>query len=203
MEGSQFDDLARSLTESRRSLLAGSLALAAGWLGLTDADARKKRKHKQKHKRKPKPEPKPEPNEYGCLDVGQACNGDSGACCSGICEGTAPRKGKKDTSRCVAHDADICTPGSNACLFEGVLACGPSDADCYCLRTTGNAPFCGNTGEFDELALLCRDCSQDTDCHEEFGPAAACVDIGEGICESLCPNTGGTACVPACPDADM
>jgi hypothetical protein len=194
MHGSQFDNLIRSLTGSRRRLLGGGVALVAGQLGVFGAGAKKKRKKRKLKKAKP--------NAFGCLNVGQPCNGDSGACCSGICDGTKPKKGKKDSSRCVAHDVGICTPGSNACTFEGVGACHPSNPDCYCLRTTGNAPFCGATGDIGELELFCRDCRQDTDCHEEFGPDAACA-IFDGICGGSCPDTGGTACVPACPDADM
>jgi hypothetical protein len=194
MDGSRFDGLVRSLPKSRRSLFGGALTVATLRLGVADAGARKKGKKKPK---------KPRPNAYGCLNLGAACNGDSDRCCSGICEGTKPKKGKKDTSRCVAHDIGICTPGSNACTLEVVGACNSGNVDCYCLRTTGKATFCGATGDVGDMDLLCRDCRRDTDCQGEFGPGAACVDFGAGICSSLCPSTGGNACVPPCPDADM
>jgi hypothetical protein len=64
--------------------------------------------------------------------------------------------------------------------------------------TTGNAPFCGDYTGFPGNDL-CRDCSQDSDCQEEFGPGAACV-VYAGLCGETCPDTG-TACVPACNNA--
>ena len=52
----------------------------------------------------PRPEKKknkkPKNNAFGCLNVGQACNGKNDKCCSGICDGKKPKKGKKDKSKC-------------------------------------------------------------------------------------------------------
>ena len=47
MDGRRFDDLLRAVTDSRRSVLGGTLAGLAGVFGLATADAKKK------HKRKP------------------------------------------------------------------------------------------------------------------------------------------------------
>jgi hypothetical protein len=196
-----FDTLACALAgltcrrQTLRSLVSAGLGVGVLWRP-ADSDARKKRKKKR-------PPILPVRNEFGCVDVGQACNGDDSLCCSGICEGLAPKKGQADTSRCVAHDTGICSPDSNACILVGPVGCGSSNADCYCLQTTGNGSFCGNTGGYGDLAALCRDCHRDTDCQQEFGPGAACVDFREGFCEDICSSTGGTACVPACLVADM
>jgi hypothetical protein len=195
MDGTRFDDLLRSLTESRRSLLGGALASVTGFLVVPRIDAKKKRKRKKRHK-KTKSQPPPPPNAYGCLDVGKACNGDSSLCCSGICEGTKPKKGKPDKSRCMAHDAAICQADSDLCSTGAPHAYNGSNLICSCLLTTGNGGFCG-----DGSRLVCLDCRLDADCQEEHGAGAACVVLG-GICDSLCPETGGTACVPACKDAE-
>jgi hypothetical protein len=203
-----FDIMALSLSGSppRRQLLRGLASIGFGLcLGVAPlsgiTEAKKKRRHKKKRKsNRPKPMT-PKPNALGCFNVGQPCNGDSATCCSGICEGNAPQKGETDRSRCVAHDAGICTPGSNACTGEGLGLCNPSNSDCTCLRTTGNATFCGDAGNGVDLSTLCRDCRQDTDCEAEFGPGAACV-IFDGICSDVCPDPG-TACVSACLDGDM
>ena len=68
------------------------------------------------------------------------------------------------------------------------------------VRTTGNAGFCGDVS----LGPInpSRDCHQDTDRAEEFGSGAACITRG-GICNIVCPQPGGTACMPACVNADM
>jgi hypothetical protein len=204
VDQNRFDALTRRLSgkPSRRHLLRGLAAagLGLGAARLPDVAARK---HKGKKRRKKRQPEMPTPNEFGCVDVGKACNGDSSLCCSGMCEGTAPKKGKADTSRCVAHDAGICSPGSNVCTNEGVVSCNPSNDACYCLQTTGSAPFCGNVGDVGDLTAFCRICHRDTDCHEEFGPGSACVDLREGPCPLFCADTGDTACVPACLAADL
>ena len=193
MDQMHFSAVARTLTEmpSRRDVLRGLGAAGLGLGGLRLPDLAMAKKRRKKKGKKPK---KPKPNAFGCLNVGQPCNGDSTQCCSGICEGTAPKKGKKDSSRCVAHDTGICRgPASDTCSTGAAHACN-SAVTCACLLTTGNGGFCGDGGR-----ALCQDCSRDSDCEEELGDGAACVVLG-GICEDLCPDTGGTACVPPCPD---
>jgi hypothetical protein len=94
MDGSQFDHIVRSVTDSRRSLLGATLAAAAGWLSANSTEAKKKRKRKKKDK-------KPKPNEYGCFEVGDTCK-TAGQCCSGICEG----------KKCRAHGTGTCQQAS-------------------------------------------------------------------------------------------
>jgi hypothetical protein len=180
MEGMHFDDLLRSLTQSRRALAAGALATVAGLLVGPGVDARNKRK-----KRKPK---KPEPNEFGCLEIGAACKG-AEQCCSGICDG---KKGKR---KCQAHDTSLCTPEKNFCTAGVVTACNGANVRAVCMQTTGKAAFCGDLS--DPGGIACRVCARDVDCQEEFGPGAACIDLGGEICKTVCTETGGTACVPS------
>jgi hypothetical protein len=209
MDQHHFTVWARSVSSvpSRRDVLR-SLAgagLGFGALRLSDAVAAKHKKKKgKKRKRKKKsqtpitPSPFTLPplafNQFGCVEVGQPCRGDNTNCCSGICQGAVPAAGQPDASRCVAHNASICTPALNICTTGQEGFCNPTNANSHCTVTTGNAGFCG---DFSLGAItLCRDCSKDTDCQAEFGAGAACV-VYEGICSTYCPATGGTACMPA------
>lgn len=191
MDDSHFDGLTRSLVQSRRSLLGGALALVGGWFGIADSVARNKRKKKRRGQKKPR---KLVLNQHGCVDVGKPCRGDAKNCCSGICEGAAPRKGKPDQSRCVAHNTSICTPALNTCSTGNDNTCSASNPNTHCTLTTGNAGFCADFTE--GAAKYCRNCTRDTDCQAEFGPDVACV-VFTGICATFCPATGGTACMPA------
>ena len=169
----------------RRVMLAGLAGIlpAGVFPGLPPLEAKKKHKKHKKKKNRNKNN-KPENNAFGCLNVGQHCNGSNDKCCSGICDGKKPKKGKKDTSECVAHNVNSCDDAFDTC--EGVPAtCGLAGA---CFKTTGNAPFCaGGNGE-------CRPCSRDIDClNQGFGVGAACV-----VCNSECALiSGGTVCFAA------
>jgi hypothetical protein len=180
---------------TRRDVLHGLAGTAVGLASLPTPDtgeARKKRKHKRK-------KPKLRRNEFGCVNVGGHCLGNSANCCSGICEGQKPKQGKKDSSVCVAHDtADICFPDNDTCVLGGGVLCNLDVENCVCLLTTGNAGFCGDfSGGHDEK---CRVCAKDSDCQPEFGPGAACVVFG-GFCSAACADTGRTACIRPCPAA--
>ena len=176
--------LPSSRTMSRRGALAGLAALlsATTTLNIDAATAGHKKRHK-KHKHKNKKRNKPDNNLFGCLNVGQHCNGKDDKCCSGICDGKKPKKGKKDKSTCVGHDASTCLTGFDLCQGVGA-ACSNGGA---CFTTTGNAPFCaGGNG-------VCTVCTRDPDCVAAgFGAQAACV-----VCNSECPETGGTVCFAA------
>jgi hypothetical protein len=190
MHTSHFDALVQSLsaTASRRLLLSRLTAVALG-LGvldhfLTEVSAKKSKKRLKR-------------NEFGCVNVGGGCRGNSANCCSGICEGKKPKKGKKDRSRCVGHNQGICTQGQDACTqdFSDATECSAANPDCFCGITTGNAGFCG---DFD--LAECVPCRFDTDC-ETFGfPAgSACVRFtpgGPGGCG--CSLTDNRACLKPC-----
>jgi hypothetical protein len=128
-------------------------------------------------------------NQFGCIDVGQPCGGKDSRCCSGVCDGDKPKKGKKDKSRCVAHDAQDCQPGADSCA-TGAISCGPNANQRFCQRTTGKASFCAANGEG-----LCFDCKNDAECREFCGPRAACI-----ICDGNCATTGNRRCAGPDPD---
>jgi hypothetical protein len=174
-----FDSLTRLFADQqpRRGILqmlgGGPLATLFGrFVSQEDAEARKRHKHKKKTKLVL--------NAFGCVDVGGTCRGNDANCCSGICQGKKPKHGKKDKSHCVAHDVQECQSDQDFCL-EIEAPCGTLGK---CLRTTGNASFCGGDGD-------CLACRKDTDCEANSGPGAACI-----VC-AKCPETGNTACFPA------
>jgi hypothetical protein len=192
----RFDRLTRSLgaTASRRglgrALTGGGLAALVGER-LAPHSVGAKNKKRRKNRNKPKKLPI---NEFGCVNVGKPCAGKNGKCCSGLCQGKKPKKGKKDKSKCVAHNAGICIAETDSCTV-GEVSCNPSNPSCFCTLTTGNAGFCaafsgGPAGH-------CRVCREDTDCEPEFGVGAACLVMG-GACTPLCVATGRTACAPPC-----
>jgi hypothetical protein len=165
-------------------VLAGLAGILPAWAtpGSLTVQA-KKHKHKRKRKNKNK---KPENNAFGCLNVGQHCNGKDAKCCSGVCDGKKPKKGKKDKSTCVAHNTGPCQDTFDVCLGVAV-PCSVNDLG-GCMKTTGNAPFCavGSTP--------CVPCKRDSDCVAlGFGFGAACV-----VCNFLCATeSGGTICASA------
>lgn len=182
MDGSGFDALIQSVMGSRRSLLGGVAALAVGWLGVGEIAAKKKGKNKKKKKAKP--------NEFGCLEVGDACKSEE-QCCSGICEG---KKGKR---RCGAHGAGTCEQeGSGVCTADnpGSLRCN-NEINCLCLQTTAGSIFCGEGGN---TGLdVCADCQTDADCEALGHPAgSACIPVFEGECAGICES--GMACMAPC-----
>lgn len=182
MDAAGFDTLARSLQRqsARRTalgVLGGGLTALLTRIGLDQTDA-KKGKNKKK---------KPKLNEFGCVNVGGTCRGKNGLCCSGICQGKKPKKGQKDKSKCVAHNTGGCQPGEDACNSVDV-PCGMGGPGLFglCLRTTGQAGFCGGS-------TFCQDCRKDSDCEATRGPGAACV-----VCPGCVQFSGGiTACVAA------
>jgi hypothetical protein len=183
LDGKAFDQVARRLATSfsRRGLwgIATGTALGAVVARLPLAADAKKRKRRNKGKRKPGLQR----NGFGCVDIGKPCRGNNANCCSGICDGEKPKKGKKDTSRCVAHNVGECQADQDVCRGIGA-ACGDGGA---CFRTTGNASFCGDGGQ-------CVACQKDADCEAMgFLAGAACVDCAED-CQDI---SGGTACFRA------
>jgi hypothetical protein len=206
MDHQQFEALTRAITAgegSRRAvvrLLAGAAALGFALGGLTVVDAKKRKKNKTKKKKKQKPLPPPLFNAFGCVNVGGNCQGNSALCCSGICQGEQPRKGKPDTSICVAHNTGGCTPERNACVTGNETSiCNP---DAVCTLTTGGAGFCASRLNASR-AQNCRICRTDADCVAQgFPPGSACVILTGGQCvgESDCANvngSSGTACLAA------
>lgn len=158
MDSIRFDALVQSLAESRRSLLAGTLALGAGWVGISTIEAKSK---KRKRKKKPK---QASANEYGCLDVGDPCQS-ADQCCSGICDG------KKGQRTCLAHD-------TGTCKQDGQLVPCNNRTNCGCFTTTGGSDVCAELFPPSE----CANCRRDTDCEAlGFPQGSACIPFD---CES-------------------
>jgi hypothetical protein len=197
MDGHHFDSLARALGSimSRRDLtrvLVGGVAVGGWPYGPSASLAKKKRKRKKRKKQhaqevEPVPPSLPPPvlNAFGCVDIGQACRGNSGLCCSGVCEGAAPTgPDQPDVSRCVAHDASTCQVGQVATMCGGTV-----DVSCTtsggvtggCITTTGKGPYCMHQA-------YCHACSRDADCQPFCGNTAACIPC------SSCATYGGMAC---------
>jgi hypothetical protein len=187
VDASRFDELTRSLTAagSRRRLLRGLAGVA---LGLAPGHLPVMAKSKGKKK-------------SACLAVGKPCGGNNSKCCSGICKGKKPKKGKSDRSKCVAHNTGGCTPERSFCVVGESPSKCREDQPSACLATTGNAGFCAATQDFDP-DTNCRVCAKDKDCEKRFGPGSACVIVNGGtFCkdqEHSCAGTNGskgTACV--------
>ena len=178
MDGSRFDAFTRCLAEvsARRLVLS---RLAAGLLSFTalhgaDAAGAKQRK---RNKRKKKPLPF---NEFGCLNVGAKCRGKDELCCSGICQGKKPKKGKRDKRQCVAHDTGGCTGTDRVCPS---VPCTTSIGHAGgCMTTTGNAPYCADW-------VMDIPCSKDADCVPFCGPLAACY-VCSGVAGGRCSGPG-------------
>lgn len=162
---------------SRRNLLRGLAGLGLGIMA--HAEPGSARRRKRKHRRKKKVTR----NQFGCVDVGRACE-NAGQCCSGVCTG---KQGKKT---CQAHNQGACQAGQDVCK-------GPLENNCVtttgldgqCAITTGHAGYCGITG-------VCAPCRRDTDCDPISGPGAACI-----VC-AVCPETLGFACAGITPSLE-
>jgi hypothetical protein len=183
----RFDRVARDLAFvlPRRFVLATSLASLLGLNHRAGTDAKRQRRGQRA-----------KGNDFGCLDVGKPCRGRDGACCSGICHGKKPMRGKRDRSRCVGHHVSGCTPERSFCATGDESGrCGPGNE--FCLATTGKAGFCASFDSSD--VPKCRVCRKDTDCEALFGPGAACVILAAEFCAGTDGCVGkngssGTAC---------
>lgn len=156
MNAVRFDILTRSLNHraTRRAVsgvIGGGLTGFLARSGPNDAAAGKKRKKKLKR------------NEFGCVNVGGKCRGNSANCCSSICQGKKPKKGNKDKSTCVAHDTNGCTAQTSFCNTGSLETsnCKLGDPQAACINTTGGAPFCGNVAV---TPANCAGCRRDADC---------------------------------------
>jgi hypothetical protein len=177
MDAARFERLTLLFsTGSSRRLLS---RLAVSMLGVgavsLSPDLTTAKKNKKKLKR----------NAFGCVNVGGKCRGKDKNCCSGICQGKKPKKGKKDNSKCKAHDESTCLPDQRpeGCGGFNVLCTTSTGTPGICAATTGNAGYC-------YTAAVCFPCQKDADCIGECGPQAACIP-----CAAECTLEGGTACV--------
>jgi hypothetical protein len=175
MDGSRFDRWTRRRFGLAAGGVAGTLLGPAMSLpGETTAEKRRRRRSK-----------KPKKNAFGCVNVGKPCRGKDSLCCSGRCQGKAPKKGEKDKSRCAAHHVGPCTAAQNECGDDTYSGCNPDLPSSACYRTTGEASFCGNA-----VVGGCIDCRKDADCEAyEFPKGSACVKC------PACESGEKTACI--------
>lgn len=179
-----IDLLARhTATITRRSALGVTLSGLVG--GLLEGEAKSADQRRKRRRRKNRKRNKPQANAFGCLNVGDRCDGTDLQCCSGICQKQKGGKGKPRKAFCVAHGEGGCRPDQDACdnLDSAANQC---DVDGLCFRTTGQAGFCAQIG-----AGQCVACSRDLECEAALGFGAACV-----VCEECANNGAGTGCVP-------
>jgi hypothetical protein len=216
MDGHTFDDLLRSLVQSRRAFLAGTAAFAVGWLGVSDAAARnsrktKKRKRRRKEEQKKKttqqqtPEPTPQPTpvctpscgDRTCGDDG--CGGSCGACganqaCQGgscVCVPEAPAitcGGRCGTRTNTCGQAVACPcPSGQTCLSNGSCATVcAANADC--------AGACGGLAG-------CSNPSIEGVRHCVAGPVlptAVCTTTADCPHGSHCQDVGAKVCIQLC-----
>jgi hypothetical protein len=189
MDPTRFDDLLRSFASvSARRAVLGALSAAVLGLGVGHPHGAASAKKDKKSKKKPL-----KLNAFGCVNVDGACQGKDANCCSGICDGEKPKKGKKDKSKCLAHDTGTgCFAGQINTFCGGTtVACTTSTGSPagVCDTTTGNAPYCTDSGE-------CFPCKKDKDCVPICGAGAACAK-----CPTGCASAGGTVCVSPTPGA--
>jgi hypothetical protein len=170
MDAKLFDRLTQSIGGgvSRRMMLRLATSAMGGYATPAPATAKGKKK--------------PTPNAYGCLSVGQPCRGNDTLCCSGLCHGKKPKKGKRDKRKCAARNSGGCTAAQDSCMVEKNVPCMSNGV---CTQTTGDAPFCSRLGVGE-----CVACTKDADC-VLWGPGAACI-----VCPFACPQTT-TACFAA------
>lgn len=177
-----IDALARQTAMvTRRTALAAVFSAGLSARVFSETEARNRKQHGKRRRRRNKVIA----NAFGCLNVGDRCDGTDLACCSGVCQqerGNGTRKRRK--SFCVAHDEGGCRPEQDFCIDGDVgTTCGVGGV---CLRTTGQAGFCGLLVGSD-----CFSCSTDSECAASFGAGAACV-----VCAACGESSGGTGCLP-------
>ena len=181
-----IDALARRTAMVSRRIALG--AVLGGLIGSSLSPASEAKSNNQRRKRrKRKNKNKAEANAFGCLNVGDRCDGTDLQCCSGICQKQTGGKGKDRKALCVAHDEGSCRPDQDQCR-TGDPAGSQCAVDGVCLRTTGQASFCAAVHQGD-----CAPCRTDKNCEPTFGPGAACI-----VCEECGNETGGfaTGCAP-------
>jgi hypothetical protein len=122
--------------------------------------------------------------------------GNDSLCCSGVCQGKKPKKGKPDKRVCTAHHAGECSPRRDYCDLEQAPVnnlCNLPAETAFCVVTTGEAGFCASLLGFD-AAIHCQACAKDADCEAlGFPPGSACV-VFSGRCNACEPIN--RACLP-------
>ena len=181
-----IDALARrTATLTRRTALGTALGGLIGSSFALGSEAKDRKKRRKRRKQKNNRKNRVEANAFGCLNVGDRCDGTDFQCCSGLCQEVPGGKGKARRSFCVAHDEGSCGADQDFCVTEDDDATR-CNVDGACFRTTGQASFCGRLQDGN-----CFVCRTDSECEPVFGAGAACV-----VCSDCAEEAGGTGCVP-------
>lgn len=202
MDGSQFDDLLRALSRSRRTILGASFAIVSGVAGLTVTDAKKKKK----------------PCAKKCKDG--CCTGKFGKCIKPA-QQTATRCGTGgEICRSNCGGGNACGAGCDTCCANGQCVdaeqisneqCGINGQSCFACPPgqACNAPGegccarkgaeCGTNG-VECCSKFFETCGPDNFCCvENGGPCAQTTDCcdDEDVCDGgQCGRPLGAACVP-------
>lgn len=201
MDGRQFDDLLRSLSQSRRTILGGMAAAAAGVLGFTQADAKKKKKKPCAKRCKSgcctskfgKCIQPAQQNSTQCGTNGEICRSNCGGeACGAGCEACCANGSCIDVSdisneQCgTGGEACFSCPPGQSCNAPGPGCCARHGDTC---RTNG-LPCCSSIFET---------CGPDnTCCSETLGSCddtSDCCDQERDICENgSCVRRSGELC---------
>lgn len=185
MDGHRFDEVIRTFAGTRRTVLGGAIATAAGVLGQTAGGAKGRRKRCRS--------PKVKCGKL-CLRAGSCCGDkDCGTCqtCSGKTCVVAPAGtacgvgGTCNGTACINEGAFGCTAARDFCGGDVIAACpGSRTPDATCFMRDGDA-LCG-VGD-------CFIAATDEDCEAELGSGA--IRIPCATCTLLSPPPGWAACV--------
>jgi hypothetical protein len=187
MDGRQFDDLLRTLTDSRRSILGGSLAAVVSWLGIAETTAKKKRKKREKKRRC---------NAQNCAHG--CCKTPHGPCGSGVvdwecgfagkpckvCTGTTSCR-EPERGACCQMPSGDCT--ATRCCYEhaGQTAC--VDGKCCIIH---DSFACKSSLECCEPTPFCINGKCTAGCFEEVSRNGGLQDSSDDCCAAACAEFG-------------
>ncbi len=218
MDGRDFDNLLRSLTKSRRTVLGGALAALGAALGAVETSAKGKKKNKnKKNKRKndddgdspppppPPPESPPPMPPRPCPDGFAVCPGQPPACCPAsqpVCGPSIPGPNGSRHQCCPIGLSQVCIPPQLQGQYIGTC-CRPQDK--CCPPGFNSSVICCEEGKIccpgradrgvpgccDEQRSCClddQDCAENETCND-----VGCCEPATIVCEP--PHvTCGTQC---------
>lgn len=183
MDDHRFDALVRTLAGSRRAVLGGAIAAAAGALGQPESKGKKRRRRCKSPKVK---------CGKKCLSAGFCCStGDCGTCqvCSGktcvVASSGTPCGvgGSCNGSACINQGAFGCTASMDFCLENGKMPCPRSSTPgAFCVVDLNGKNLCVTGG--------CKVRGNQQDCEAALGPRAF-EDEFCNACALLAPSEDG------------
>jgi hypothetical protein len=212
MDGSQFDSLTRSLSDSfsRRDLarFLGGLALsgALALLGLTEAEGKRKKKKRKKRRAK---SPTPSPCQGQPDDA--PCNG-TGRCLGGVCNpepqciGAGGRACRVGSDCCSGTCSEFCAMAAvgRQCVVAGDCVSGRCLGYRCALGTLRNGQSCSHDERCASGQCGCTEDGANPQCTcrratcggrgSPCDPANFGVDCCEGGCTGIVVGTGESVC---------